>query len=118
MEKVVLLVSWPSSLFPYGSLTHLQIQAEINFYHQFQDRWPIHDILAWYLSNKSSCNKQDIEVECKDAKADSWKQQRDASGNSSDEEEGEDKEDKEDSAGQDELHKGYDTNHEVKAFCS
>ena len=96
----------------------MQIQAEIDFYHQFQDGWPIRDILARYLSNKSSRNKQDIEAERKDAKADSRKRRRDASGNSSDEEEGEDKEDKEDSAGQDELHKGYDTNHEIKAFCS
>lgn len=90
----------------------LLIQAEINFYHQFQDGWPIRDILARYLSNKSSRNKQDIEAERKDAKADSRKRRRDASENSSDEEEGEDQEDEEDSAGEDELHKGYDTDHE------
>ena len=97
----------------------MQIQAEINFYHQFQDGWPIRDILARYLSNKSSRNKQDVEAERKDAKADSRKRRRDASRNSSDEEEGEDKEDKEDkedSEGQDELHKGYDTDHEVKSL--
>ena len=110
MEKVVLLVSWPFHYFPYGGLTHLQIQAEINFYHQFQDGWPIRDILAWYLSNKSSRNKQDIEAERKDAKADSRKRRRDASGNSSDEEEGEDEEDEEDEED------SYDTDHEVKSL--
>jgi hypothetical protein len=93
----------------------LQIQAEINFYHQFQDGWPIRDILARYLSNKSSRNKQDIEAERKDAKADSRKRRRDASENSSDDEEGEGQEDQEDSVGEDELQKGYDADHEVQS---
>ncbi|KIJ92953.1 hypothetical protein K443DRAFT_125773 [Laccaria amethystina LaAM-08-1] len=90
----------------------LLIQAEINFYHQFQDGWPIRDILARYLSNKSSRNNQDIEAERKDAKADSRKRRRDAYENSSDDEEGDGQEDQEDSAGEDELQKGYDTDHE------
>jgi hypothetical protein len=93
----------------------LQIQAEINFYHQFQDGWPIRDILARYLSNKSSRNNQDIEAERKDAKADSRKRRRDAYENSSDDEEGDGQEDQEDSAGEDELQKGYDTDHEVQS---
>ena len=88
----------------------MQIQAEINFYHQFQDGWPIRDILARYLSNKSSRNKQDIEAERKDTKADSRKRRRDASGDSSDEEEGEDEEDEEDEED------SYDTDHEVKSL--